>query len=189
MMRREQKRLNQIFGLLAFATFVISLILINYVGGWQVGLRIASWIVLFTTFALDWKYFGIDCIIYLGYSTWLWYDYGKRIGILLGLCDFSWALSKWWSDCVRARQVHPIDKFEARRKVTIRLTSVLIEDEWVCSICLDEDNQENVVKGSCGHRFHQDCIVKWVHSKTVCPLCRADIRSVSEATSREQRQR
>ena len=186
-----EKRLHQAFGLLTTVTFIISLIFMNDVGGWKSGVRIAVWILLFTTFSLDcWKYFGIDCMIFLGYSTWMWYDYGKRIGILLAFFDFSWTLSKWWCDCLRARQenrsVVPLGEFEMRRKISIKLTSIEVHDQdWVCTICMDEDNKENVAKASCGHPFHQACIVKWVHSKAICPLCRADIRSVSTTTSEE----
>ncbi|GAU41470.1 hypothetical protein TSUD_237200 [Trifolium subterraneum] len=51
-----------------------------------------------------------------------------------------------------------------------------------CSICmerfhndLEEDGASDEVKVStmaCGHIFHYDCIVKWLRTSHVCPLCR-----------------
>ncbi|PNX67796.1 E3 ubiquitin-protein ligase ring1-like protein, partial [Trifolium pratense] len=51
-----------------------------------------------------------------------------------------------------------------------------------CSICmerfhddLEEDGASDEVKVStmvCGHIFHYSCIVKWLRTSHVCPLCR-----------------
>ena len=42
-----------------------------------------------------------------------------------------------------------------------------------CSICLEEfcDGLE-VVCLPCLHLYHKDCIVKWLHTSHLCPLCR-----------------
>lgn len=42
-----------------------------------------------------------------------------------------------------------------------------------CSICLEEFCDElEVVCLPCLHLYHKDCIVKWLHTSHLCPLCR-----------------
>ncbi len=44
-----------------------------------------------------------------------------------------------------------------------------------CSICLEEFKKDTkIVKLSCGHIFHQDCIEKWTKKKKDCPICRSE---------------
>ncbi|CAG9327130.1 unnamed protein product [Blepharisma stoltei] len=47
-------------------------------------------------------------------------------------------------------------------------------DEKTCAVCL-----ENLIKGdialeinSCGHQFHENCLIKWFERRPICPLCR-----------------
>lgn len=46
-----------------------------------------------------------------------------------------------------------------------------------CSICLDEyEEREEVCKLNCGHKYHSQCIDKWLSmGNMVCPYCRAHI--------------
>ena len=50
-----------------------------------------------------------------------------------------------------------------------------IEDEDVCSICIDilEDEVEVM---DCSHKYHHDCITEWMKQNPVCPVCRAYIK-------------
>ena len=44
----------------------------------------------------------------------------------------------------------------------------------VCAICLSELNNTNIalrIINKCNHRFHNDCILKWLNEKMSCPLC------------------
>ncbi|OQR92323.1 hypothetical protein ACHHYP_03832 [Achlya hypogyna] len=42
-----------------------------------------------------------------------------------------------------------------------------------CAICMTEfESDESVLKMSCAHSFHEDCIVHWFEQKLTCPLCR-----------------
>ncbi|CAD8072580.1 unnamed protein product [Paramecium sonneborni] len=45
-----------------------------------------------------------------------------------------------------------------------------------CMICL-EDYQENQIVRTmpCWHYFHQECIDKWLHKSTLCPICKTDV--------------
>ena len=40
-----------------------------------------------------------------------------------------------------------------------------------CCICLESNNL--VTLKTCGHRFHYNCIQKWLIYKNTCPICRA----------------
>lgn len=44
-----------------------------------------------------------------------------------------------------------------------------------CIICLEPLNN-NITKLSCGHKYHFDCISKWINKKNdlikICPICR-----------------
>ena len=41
-----------------------------------------------------------------------------------------------------------------------------------CSIWLEDKTN---VKLSCGHHFHEECILKWFAHSVSCPLCRNDV--------------
>ena len=56
-----------------------------------------------------------------------------------------------------------------------------VSSDELCSICInqliahvpDYSNSENKICSiSCGHKFHQKCIVEWLIKKTNCPECR-----------------
>lgn len=44
-----------------------------------------------------------------------------------------------------------------------------------CSICLDNIYNNNLSILPCGHKYHFNCIVDALKTKSNCPLCRADI--------------
>ncbi|PPD85770.1 hypothetical protein GOBAR_DD17289 [Gossypium barbadense] len=48
------------------------------------------------------------------------------------------------------------------------------EDE--CAICLEEFVEgEEVAWMPCGHGYHEGCIVKWLETNHICPLCRYEM--------------
>ncbi|KAF5772207.1 putative transcription factor C2H2 family [Helianthus annuus] len=48
-----------------------------------------------------------------------------------------------------------------------------------CSICLCEyEKNEKMGRLECGHRFHAECIRRWLLSKNVCPMCRSTALTV-----------
>jgi hypothetical protein len=51
-----------------------------------------------------------------------------------------------------------------------------------CNICMDEYNLgDNVVKLSCKHIFHKECIKNWLcNERVTCPVCRKDTREELE---------
>ncbi|OQS06583.1 hypothetical protein THRCLA_20344 [Thraustotheca clavata] len=47
------------------------------------------------------------------------------------------------------------------------------EDE--CAICMsnyDPADNDTILELTCGHSFHESCLVKWLDNKQTCPLCR-----------------
>ena len=43
----------------------------------------------------------------------------------------------------------------------------------VCPICFEKDDL--VANEKCGHRFHTECLVKWLQHKSSCPVCRVKL--------------
>eukprot|EP01025_Chloroclados_australasicus_P012799 TRINITY_DN1607_c0_g2_i1.p2 TRINITY_DN1607_c0_g2~~TRINITY_DN1607_c0_g2_i1.p2 ORF type:complete len:353 (-),score=42.47 TRINITY_DN1607_c0_g2_i1:550-1608(-) len=62
------------------------------------------------------------------------------------------------------------------------------EQDAVCAICLEKfQEEEDVVKLTCLHQFHMECIEKWVQTKgqsATCPLCNRNLlQSIEAATA------
>ncbi|XP_021732498.1 RING-H2 finger protein ATL66-like [Chenopodium quinoa] len=57
-------------------------------------------------------------------------------------------------------------------------SSVGREDEMECCICLGvfEDGDKVKVLPKCDHRFHSDCVDRWLCTQSSCPLCRLSFR-------------
>jgi hypothetical protein len=48
----------------------------------------------------------------------------------------------------------------------------------ICTICQDdfiESQHENIRTLDCSHRFHNECIQKWIELRNLCPLCNQHI--------------
>ena len=45
-----------------------------------------------------------------------------------------------------------------------------MHQEDICSICMSGENL--VPNEKCGHKFHTECLVKWLEHKNCCPVCR-----------------
>ena len=45
-----------------------------------------------------------------------------------------------------------------------------------CSICQDNIDKNVIIrKIECGHKFHHECIDKWLETNSFCPICRYEI--------------
>ncbi|PIN24072.1 Ubiquitin--protein ligase [Handroanthus impetiginosus] len=50
------------------------------------------------------------------------------------------------------------------------------KDDEQCVVCLEEwENGEKAQEMPCGHRFHGDCIEKWLKIRASCPVCRYEM--------------
>ncbi len=45
----------------------------------------------------------------------------------------------------------------------------------VCSICMDEANNDLWVEIPCKHKYHLNCIRNWLNSNNNCPVCRSNL--------------
>lgn len=75
---------------------------------------------------------------------------------------------------------------EAVRKLTkVPLDAPELIDEedghiMECAICWESfADKSTVVRTSCSHHFHEECLLKWCRNHLDCPLCRASIGEAS----------
>ena len=46
-----------------------------------------------------------------------------------------------------------------------------------CPVCLSHLEKDDLIRSlPCGHMYHNSCIKAWFKKKSVCPLCRMDIK-------------
>jgi hypothetical protein len=57
--------------------------------------------------------------------------------------------------------------------------------ETECAVCKDEidDDAEILRVPYCGHYFHSECLMKWIHLQAWCPVCRASLDNITEKKS------
>lgn len=55
----------------------------------------------------------------------------------------------------------------------------LVDEVYHCTICLDNEESDIVIRTKCNHIFHKKCLERWIESiKTndkICPLCKITI--------------
>ncbi|XP_022772414.1 probable E3 ubiquitin-protein ligase RHA4A [Durio zibethinus] len=73
----------------------------------------------------------------------------------------------------------PCQPISLKKEVTDKLPTVLFDEELrtkdtQCSVCLGEfEMKEELLQvPSCKHVFHVECMHRWLHSNSTCPLCR-----------------
>ncbi|KAF4351065.1 hypothetical protein F8388_013170 [Cannabis sativa] len=71
-----------------------------------------------------------------------------------------------------------INSMAASKESIERLEKYIIKDnqEFICSICLEDMSVGlEVIKLSCEHKYHEECIVKWLQISRFCPMCRSKV--------------
>jgi len=74
-----------------------------------------------------------------------------------------------------------IRKYDNKKKI-INMEYIILPDDlsmnnnYHCSICLENINHMVYVKTNCNHHFHRECINSWKRiGKNSCPNCRKNI--------------
>ena len=74
------------------------------------------------------------------------------------------------------------------------------DDDDVCAICLDKLTSDDITELSCKHKFHKNCIERWLNASRIdsdgqprlgtCPVCRAEeIPQTPQTPQRDNRLR
>lgn len=67
----------------------------------------------------------------------------------------------------------PSNNIELNNLDSIKLEKLNENLEVDCSICLNQLQEEEFIKTlECDHKFHQDCLDKWLINSQTCPICR-----------------
>jgi hypothetical protein len=70
-------------------------------------------------------------------------------------------------------------------QITLATTRLHVEEDIICSVCQDTITTEDDVRriNHCEHSFHVGCIDTWFVRNVHCPVCRHDIREMTNETS------
>ena len=56
---------------------------------------------------------------------------------------------------------------------------ICLKERSKCVICYSEfENGEKIRSLACWHRFHVECIDKWLEKSSKCPICKEDMKKV-----------
>jgi peroxin-10 len=69
----------------------------------------------------------------------------------------------WWKLQHTSANVFPLQEVELK-------TSVMSCSKMQCALCLEDRKHTSVTP--CGHLFCWNCILEWVQTQQICPLCR-----------------
>ena len=94
--------------------------------------------------------------------------------VLINATSSSRASSSEGVPRTRRHQLQPIEKL---RKTEHELVVVGGDqlDECCCSICLEMNLCDMLVRFGCNHVYHKTCILKWLDKHDSCPLCRRQL--------------
>ncbi|KAM3935157.1 leukemia NUP98 fusion partner 1 isoform 2-T2 [Leptodactylus fuscus] len=67
------------------------------------------------------------------------------------------------------------ESFDKQLRFRTKRSTSLDEDEDPCVICHDDLHTDSIWQLHCSHRFHKECIEKWLCKKQTCPTCRVQV--------------
>ncbi|KAK7260235.1 hypothetical protein RIF29_26116 [Crotalaria pallida] len=85
-------------------------------------------------------------------------------------------------------QIPPVRMIPASNEAIIQsLKTSKLPPESFCSICMSEDDEDDDDKEEvefsampCGHGFHHRCIVQWLNTSHMCPICRYTLPTTND---------
>lgn len=98
--------------------------------------------------------------------TWCYQITVTLVSIFLSWRTCLWAWQKW--RC-RVR----ILRYRLPKGQPVKAGHVIRSTQPWCVFCLDDLHSGLLVTTRCSHRFHDECLRKWLLKKHICPVCRA----------------
>ncbi|MFC1842998.1 RING finger domain-containing protein [Candidatus Dependentiae bacterium] len=78
------------------------------------------------------------------------------------------------------------EKITKKRKPKKKNKPVKKQEKENCTICLCEmENNRNIKELVCKHKFHENCIDKWIKQNRTCPICRRFAETKKEQDKRK----
>ena len=72
---------------------------------------------------------------------------------------------------------YPEINIQAKDLMTAKITQGQVDEERSCPVCLKVYVVDEEVKQlTCGHCYHECCIMDWLKEKAICPMCRNKIQ-------------
>ncbi|KAJ9147553.1 hypothetical protein P3X46_029703 [Hevea brasiliensis] len=64
-------------------------------------------------------------------------------------------------------------------RLMFRIGIIGIQDSKNCTVCMEDfEDGDDLIQMPCSHLYHEDCIVKWLMSSHLCPLCRHQMPTI-----------
>ena len=81
---------------------------------------------------------------------------------------------------LKEQQPHADRGFSVVAADEVQKFQELNPDDW-CPICLtpfyEENSSKNVVRTTCNHLYHEECLTEWLAKKWFCPMCRGRLEA------------
>lgn len=65
-----------------------------------------------------------------------------------------------------------VDEFIMNKLIESK--EVEIKENTLCAVCFDKTNKL-IINIKCSHTFHKKCIIEWLKTNKLCPVCRVNI--------------
>ena len=82
-------------------------------------------------------------------------------------------------DAVYKPTACPIETDDVHDEVVEKRDPVYPPPDFVCSVCLDEDDQTEIEATLCGHVFHRRCLHDWWNHRYTCPFCGLHMKTLT----------
>lgn len=116
-------------------------------------------------------------------NAWIsWYDENERVHSEVFEDEYERAIKRPRTECelmveAMMRNYRPASKEsieELERVCVDELDNNCSDQTKSCAVCLEDLSKggQQLRKMACSHVFHQECIVQWLNTSYMCPLCR-----------------
>ncbi|KAK7311546.1 hypothetical protein RJT34_09763 [Clitoria ternatea] len=88
------------------------------------------------------------------------------------------------TDTILSESISEVRMIPASKNAIARLRKVKLQECATlkdCAICLTEFDQDTeVLQMPCKHVYHEECLVQWLQTSHVCPLCRYPLSTLED---------